>query len=81
MPLAYRIVQEILRAEQFIEVADGYFVYHQEEAAPWLLYCPPDSEGYIDAIPLLEDIQRPTPYIDVQQRLVRRIEQALSPTL
>ena len=80
MPLAYRIVQEILRAEQFIEVANGYFVYHPEEASPWLLYCPPDPEGYIDVIPLIRNILRPTPYIDVQQRLVRRIEQALNPT-
>ncbi len=68
-----------MQAEQFTEILPGRFSYHQAGTDPWLLYCPPDSEGYIDVIPLLEDIQRPTPYIDVQQRLVRRIEQALNP--
>lgn len=79
MPLSYQIIREIMQAEQFTEILPGHFGYYQAGMDPWLLYCPPDSEGYIDAIPLIRNIQRPTPYIDVQQRLVRRIEQALNP--
>ena len=79
MPLSYQIIREIMQAEQLTEILPGHFIYHQAGTDPWLLYCPPDSEGYIDAVPLIRNILRPTPYIDVQQRLVRRIEQALNP--
>ena len=79
MPVRYQVIREIMQSELFTEILPGHFGYHQAGMEPWFISSAPDSEGYVDAIDLLRDILRPTPYIDVQQRLVRRIEQALNP--
>ena len=69
-----------MQSEQFTEILPGHFGYYLAGTEPWFISSAPDPEGYVDAIDLIKDILRPTPYIDVQQRLVRRIEEALRPT-
>ena len=74
MQTPYENVRTLLLEERFRELVAGTFGYHQDGADPWFISCPPDPDGNIDARHLIESIKLPTTYIDVQVRLVRRLQ-------
>ena len=72
--LRYSDLVGILAQEGFSEVAHGLFAYSQPGASPWLVACPSGPDGYVDIADVLLNLQKPIPYLDIRNRLVRRLE-------
>ena len=75
MQVRIEAVRRIMAVEQFEEVSEGVFRYQQAGSSPWFLFCVSDPDGFIDVARLVLNISLTTPYIDVQQRLIRALNQ------